>query len=95
MTRRKKKGRGQKPRARRAAKRKNQIGGMLPGLILAIVKAKKQKKKVGKAMKNYMTGAVGRRIAVAKTVAGKKIPTPGNTGMSAGDFFKSALLGIG
>lgn len=81
-----------KKKTNKQKKPKNQAGGMLPGLIARYIIAKKLKKKFD-ALK-YMKGAIGGRIAVGKAVAGKKVPTPGNTGMSAGKFFKSGLFGI-
>lgn len=79
----------------KANKKNVQQGGMLPGLILSAVKAKKRKQNVGKAMGDYLKGAVGRRVAVAKTVAGRKVPTPKNTGMDAKKFLMSGLFGLG
>lgn len=72
-----------------------QTGGMLPGLIISAILAKKRKKNVGKAMGNYMKRGIGARIAVAKSAAQKKVPTPGNTGMSAKQFVMSGLFGLG
>jgi len=74
------------------AKQQEQIGGMLPGLIIGFIKAKLKKKKFNAT--NYLKDAIGKRVSVAKVVAGKKVPTPGNTGMSVGDFFKSGLFGM-
>ena len=85
--------RNQKKNIRRR-KRRRQLGGMLPGLIAALVKAKRQKRNVGSAAGRYLKGAVGRRINVAKVAAGKKVPTPSNTGMSAKKFFLSGLFGL-
>jgi len=45
-------------------KNKNQVGGMLPGLIAAIITAKRRKKSVGSAAKKYLSGAVGRWMKV-------------------------------
>lgn len=72
-----------------------QTGGMLPGLILRAVLAKKRKQSVRKAMGDYIKKGISGRISVAKNVAGKKVPTPGNTGMSARRFMMSGLFGIG
>jgi len=93
MARRKRKVNKKRTKYKQQNRRHNQIGGMLPGLILGFVKAKKQKKKFKAG--DYLKKAFNRRVAVAKVASGKKIPTPGNTGMSVGDFFKSGLLGIG
>jgi hypothetical protein len=82
-----------KKRESRQNKKHEQVGGFLPGLIIGLVKAKLQKKKFNAG--KYLKGAIGRRVSVAKVAAGKKVPTPGNTGMSVGDFFKSGFLGIG
>jgi hypothetical protein len=78
-------------------KKKNikQTGGMFPGLILRAILAKKRKQNVGKAVGDYLKRGTSARIAVAKSVAQKKVPTPGNTGMSAKNFFMSGLFGIG
>ena len=81
--------------AKQTKRRQNkheQIGGMLPGLIIGFIKAKLKKKKFNAT--NYLKDAIGKRVSVAKVVAGKKVPTPGNTGMSVGDFFKSGLFGM-
>lgn len=72
-----------------------QTGGMIAGLVLNAILAKKRKQSVSKAMGNYFKKAVGTRIAVAKNVANKKVPTPGNTGLSGGNFLMSGLFGIG
>ena len=93
-----------KGRKRRGAKRTTrartqQIGGFLPGLLGHLIgnhiRKKQGKKPVKFDTKEYMQNAIGGRIKVAKTVAGKKAPTPGNTGMSGTHFMKSGLLGIG
>ena len=72
-----------------------QVGGMLPGLILRAIVAKKRKQNVAKAMGNYIKKGVSARISVAKSVAQKKVPTPGSTGMSAKRFIMSGLFGLG
>lgn len=86
--------RGRKVHKKRT-KKKKQIGGMLPGLVLQALLAKKRKKSVSKAVGKYLKKGVGRRLAVAKQVAQKQIPTPGNSGMSAKEFIMSGLFGIG
>ena len=70
-----------------------QTGGMLPGLIIGLVKAKKKKKhfNVGK----YISDSFGKRAKVINVAKGKKVPTPGNTKMDTGSFFKSGFFGIG
>ena len=74
-------------------RKKIQKGGFLPGLIAGLVKAKLKKKKFDTG--KYMKGAIGRRLSVAEVAAGKKVPTPANTGMSAKKFFTSGLFGMG
>jgi len=68
---------------------------MLPGLIAKMIIAKRKKQSMGKAAKQYLSGGVGRRFNVAKVAAGKKIPTPSNTGMTAKKFIMSGLFGLG
>lgn len=72
-----------------------QVGGMLPGLILRAILAKKRKQNVGKAMADYIKKGTSGRIAIAKSMAQKKVPTPGNTGMSGKRFIMSGLFGLG
>ena len=84
----------QQRRSRKAtARARRQVGGMLPGLFLGMLKAKKRNKKFN--VGNYLKNSFVRRFNVAKVAAGKKVPTPENTGMSRGSFWKSALFGLG
>lgn len=72
-----------------------QVGGMLPGLILRAILAKRRKKNVAKAMGDYIKKGTSARISIAKSVAQKKVPTPGSTGMSGKRFIMSGLFGLG
>lgn len=87
------------PRERVTKKKRKQIGGFLPGLlgplIANAIRKKQGKKPVNFNARKYMKGAIGRRIQVAKLAKGKKIPTPGNTGMSTKKFLMSGLFGVG
>ena len=93
------KGRKKRGVKRKTRARTQQIGGFLPGLLGHVIgnhiRKKQGKKPIKFDTKEYMKNAIGSRIKVAKTVAGKKAPTPGNTGMSGTHFMKSGLLGIG
>ena len=84
---------------KRRRKQEKQLGGFLPGLlgysVGNAIRKRKGKKPLNFDPKKYIQGAIGNRIKIAKLLAGKKLPTPGNTGMSVPQFIKSGLFGVG
>ena len=75
-----------------------QSGGFLPGLLGRLIGNAIARKKGRRPRKfnagNYIKNALADRFKIGKVVAGKRIPTPGNTGVPIARFFKSAK-GIG
>ena len=82
-------------RRRRRRRRRQQRGGMVPGLIGAWIgneiRKAQGKKPVSFDPKAYLKQGITDRIGIGKIAAGKKVPTPGNTGIPLERFLKGMV----